>query len=632
MYNTGNPVPSSALEDMADNAQVFDGLVTKTSGTVTDRLGRTRRVFQQILMDMGFQPLAGSFQTGATITARNQTLYDEVSHVFYAWGGALPKVVPAGSTPATAGGVGAGAWVDRTQETLREELLSGPITQRGDGLSIKNIVSIFDMHSSAGSGDSTIDTSALQLAIATGESVHLGDGNTFNISSDITLSVKLYGKSTIAFASGFGFIISSGGELAEDVYVTGDKQNILAINASSLVSANVTTTGSQAASINSTGSDVIIRNAKLHANEYPVLVNSAAVGENLVVTDSLLISDKGDAIEINTPSNAFHNTSITNNVLSAGKNGSGSTAGFSIGIAGGKNVLTLGNMSVLSRKEAYHLEDASYGVLSVGNLNVGCRSDGALILNHENKLGHLHVGNMYIKDRDPSNATWNTGYGYYHVYDAKGTSRSDCIVGNYTEGFERGYSLGSFGVGVLNSNVSYDNTIGITTDTPSNVAGLTMIHKATYGVKGHGTIFGDLAFPDINTLTKPAIVSSNNTMGAALTGIRSKCDLTTVSAGYAFGRLLPCGATERFKGKMHILTNYGTVGRSGFFGSFDVRWDGSTLTVTDEGVSRNSGVFTLDSLEVNSNWLSAKVFCASGVVSLTLNFVFDGIFYSEGTV
>jgi len=107
---------------MADNAQTLDALVTKTEGTTTDRKGVNRRVFQQIIMDMGFQPLSGSFQTGATITARNQTLYDEVSHVFYSWGGALPKVVAAGATPATSGGIGAGAWVDRTDLTLRNEL------------------------------------------------------------------------------------------------------------------------------------------------------------------------------------------------------------------------------------------------------------------------------------------------------------------------------------------------------------------------------------------------------------------------------------------------------------------------------------------------------------------------------
>ena len=128
MYNTGNPVPSSALEDMADNAQTFDALVTNTEGTTTDRLGNTRRVFQQILMDMGFQPLSGSFQTGATITARNQTLYDEVSHVFYAWGGSLPKVVPTGSTPATAGGVGVTTWKDKTDLMLRGELQDGGAT------------------------------------------------------------------------------------------------------------------------------------------------------------------------------------------------------------------------------------------------------------------------------------------------------------------------------------------------------------------------------------------------------------------------------------------------------------------------------------------------------------------------
>lgn len=129
MYETGNPVPSNKLEDLADDGLTFDSLVTKTEGTTTDRLGRTRRVFQQILMDMGFQPLAGSFQTGATITARNQTLYDEVSKVFYSWGGTLPKTVPAGSTPATAGGVGAGAWSDKTDLILRSEL-DGAITQR----------------------------------------------------------------------------------------------------------------------------------------------------------------------------------------------------------------------------------------------------------------------------------------------------------------------------------------------------------------------------------------------------------------------------------------------------------------------------------------------------------------------
>lgn len=135
MYNTGNSVPSSALEDMADNAQVFDGLVTQTSGTVTDRLGNVRRPFQQIVTDMGFNPVSGSFQSGATITEYNQCLLDSSKGTFYSWGGALPKVVPAGSTPATAGGVGVGAWSDKTDLTLRSEI----------NIVVKRFASVADM-------------------------------------------------------------------------------------------------------------------------------------------------------------------------------------------------------------------------------------------------------------------------------------------------------------------------------------------------------------------------------------------------------------------------------------------------------------------------------------------------------
>lgn len=146
MYSTGNPVPSSALEDMADNAQVFDGLVTKTSGTVTDRLGNTRRVFQQIVTDMGFNPVSGSFQAGATITEYNQCLLDASTGTFYSWSGALPKVVAAGSTPATAGGVGALLWVDRTDLMLRNELVDGgalAYLQNGR-FALRDIISIKD--------------------------------------------------------------------------------------------------------------------------------------------------------------------------------------------------------------------------------------------------------------------------------------------------------------------------------------------------------------------------------------------------------------------------------------------------------------------------------------------------------
>ena len=150
-YNTGNELGSNKLEDLSDNAKNIDNFVNGGNETFPDRFGVVRKSIAGMESDhvdqinahetehdnqiarhesefiahiegMGWTPAAGSFQTGATITARNQTLYDEVSHVFYSWGGALPKVVTAGSTPATTGGVGVGAWIDRSDANLRDEV------------------------------------------------------------------------------------------------------------------------------------------------------------------------------------------------------------------------------------------------------------------------------------------------------------------------------------------------------------------------------------------------------------------------------------------------------------------------------------------------------------------------------
>ena len=40
------------------------------------------------------------------------------------WQGDTPKEVAAGATPATSGGIGAGAWVDRSDYLLRQDLAS----------------------------------------------------------------------------------------------------------------------------------------------------------------------------------------------------------------------------------------------------------------------------------------------------------------------------------------------------------------------------------------------------------------------------------------------------------------------------------------------------------------------------
>lgn len=68
---------------------------------------------------VGFKPVDGSFEGGGTINHRWEVLLYEAEGNYYQWMGALPKVVPVGSTPATTGGISPTGWVNQTDLTLR---------------------------------------------------------------------------------------------------------------------------------------------------------------------------------------------------------------------------------------------------------------------------------------------------------------------------------------------------------------------------------------------------------------------------------------------------------------------------------------------------------------------------------
>lgn len=202
MYNTGNPVPSALLEDLADDGIVLDQLVNKTEGNVTDRTGTVRRSFQQIIMDMGFEPLSGSFQSGATLTQRNQVLQDTSTGVFYSWNGTLPKVVAAASTPATSGGIGATAWVDRTDLTLRSGLLSGALAIRNNTFALRDFVSVLDGFGVVADG-STYDHAAISSAISSQQNL-IFPARTYKLNAAI--SAEIGSNKKLFFMPGARFI------------------------------------------------------------------------------------------------------------------------------------------------------------------------------------------------------------------------------------------------------------------------------------------------------------------------------------------------------------------------------------------------------------------------------------------
>lgn len=118
-FNTGKPIGSTDARDLSDNAENFDKALNSTAETWNDRLGVTRDTFEGALSKLSFYR-AGTFAAGYTLTNMRQTL--EYSGHEYSWAGTFPKVVAAGATPETSGGIAAGAWVDRTDLMLRNEL------------------------------------------------------------------------------------------------------------------------------------------------------------------------------------------------------------------------------------------------------------------------------------------------------------------------------------------------------------------------------------------------------------------------------------------------------------------------------------------------------------------------------
>ncbi|MFW9600698.1 MAG: hypothetical protein ACMV1B_00015, partial [Prevotella sp.] len=64
--------------------------------------------------EAGYNLVRGSFEEGGTLTGTTDVLWYQATGKYYSWADTFPKVVAAGSTPATTGGIGAGAWVDRT--------------------------------------------------------------------------------------------------------------------------------------------------------------------------------------------------------------------------------------------------------------------------------------------------------------------------------------------------------------------------------------------------------------------------------------------------------------------------------------------------------------------------------------
>ena len=108
--------------------------VDRTDDSLRDEIRET--VFQNMkraYAEAGFNLVDGSFQIGAELSGWPDVLWDWTSGKGYQWHLDEAKTVAAGSTPASSGGVGVGAWLSVGDATLRGNLLSQNVNM-GDAL------------------------------------------------------------------------------------------------------------------------------------------------------------------------------------------------------------------------------------------------------------------------------------------------------------------------------------------------------------------------------------------------------------------------------------------------------------------------------------------------------------------
>lgn len=110
--------------------------------------------------------VCGNFATGAYVFSSDCVV--GYNNSFTQWRGSLPKVVAAGSTPATSGGISSTAWVDRTDLTFRSELADEESSVSISGKQAKNIAKIsYSLYDAGAIGDGVADdTAAILNAIA----------------------------------------------------------------------------------------------------------------------------------------------------------------------------------------------------------------------------------------------------------------------------------------------------------------------------------------------------------------------------------------------------------------------------------------------------------------------------------
>lgn len=117
----GQDITGYSIGCPLDNTTYW-ALLSIGSDNLAQQKLQDRSLLKRSCAEAGLNLVDGSFEEGASVTLKTQVVWQQATGKIFGWFQDGVKTISAGTTPETTGGIGTGAWVDRTDVTLMSEL------------------------------------------------------------------------------------------------------------------------------------------------------------------------------------------------------------------------------------------------------------------------------------------------------------------------------------------------------------------------------------------------------------------------------------------------------------------------------------------------------------------------------
>lgn len=358
--------------------------------------------------------LPGSFDTGVTVNTKNELVV--FTEGKYRWEGELPKIVPAGSTPDSTGGVKLGAWVSVGDASLRQQLSSklGSLmvgfsrvddVPRTVGDKLKDVPTANDYMLPS----ETNLTLAINRAAADGvKSLFVTGDRTYNISSIMELPDDFellgYGRPSVVCANIASIIRMNSRTTVSGLKLTGLSPAVLSPHNGAVdvcISGNFFTGQNQIVLL-LTCSDVTVANNAFDGTGYGIIQQAGYASNNVRIVSNNARNMKYDFIEANSASIGTRSWQILSNIYDGAANwNSLATEQRFVGMTELEDVTISNNLIRRTAGDsAIHLEDLLGRTTISDNFFVDSFAGQGCIYNLSSDDDMLVHGNWFVMTDD----------------------------------------------------------------------------------------------------------------------------------------------------------------------------------------------------------------------------------------